>query len=328
MAINFTRRGNGRTYFTGNTYPVRAEIRRIGGWWDGREWSILSSAMSNDALEDFVDECNGADVAPEAPVAPSPPPPATNGPTRRAGLVGQVKANGTGASPVKSISYLCYYIPTATRFPNPSGALRRRAVRMDGSVWAIPTELVPHSLVNRMLLAGCVVNVVRFADDETEKLLGIVKANLDREIAQAEERMKQAEAEATATMEAAGVDAPTEHAARLARRAAAAEYRKTIERLNKTAQARMEDYRQAARVFGFRSDPVRGRIAEAAGRANALALGAAAKAAAYVEAARKAAEIDPTSHVARAAANDEIPAGPLYDHLQDHGVDAPGLIDG
>lgn len=77
-----------------------------------------------------------------------------------------------------------YDIPTDSGFPNPSGYLRRFAVRINKSDWVMSESDVPHPLILEMLKVGATPRVVRFHDSENMKLVRMAIESLREEIAE------------------------------------------------------------------------------------------------------------------------------------------------
>jgi hypothetical protein len=91
------------------------------------------------------------------------------------------------------VSLFYYWIP-AGAFPNPSPALRRIGNWVDGSVWWIPTHLLPYNLIHRMKEAGVDCNDVPLDPAAAEKMLAIVRRDMrKRAIAAAAAVQKAAE---------------------------------------------------------------------------------------------------------------------------------------
>ena len=93
-----------------------------------------------------------------------------------------------------------YDIPQSVGFPNPSGKLRSRGIRINLSCWIIPETRVPWALIEEMECAGVSVETVRFAESERDNLIrlaknaiasemGRVKAAFEKSVADAEKKI-------------------------------------------------------------------------------------------------------------------------------------------
>jgi hypothetical protein len=87
---------------------------------------------------------------------------------------------------------LIYDIPEASDFPNPSGVLRRVAVRINLSCWVIPEHLIPYELLGRMAEAGASWHTVKFDSTEGKKLVTMAVNSLRQELADAVRRSETA----------------------------------------------------------------------------------------------------------------------------------------
>ena len=106
------------------------------------------------------------------------------------------------------LSLFIYDIPESTEFPNPSGTLRRRALRINLSCWVVEEGRTPWNLINRMSSAKCNVHLLPFSEEATPELLRMAVADMARELRDAaareraslkrlDERLRQVESDPT-----------------------------------------------------------------------------------------------------------------------------------
>lgn len=209
-------------------------------------------------------------------------------------------------------SQLFYWIPEASKFPNPSGVLRRIAVRLDGSVWAIPTHLVPWSLCNEMTEAGVTWYVLRFDESEAQNLAKIAHDHLAKEIRAVEARARKSLASAQADYEK-----PPEGKEPMT----VAGFEKRVEKAVQRAKELLGDLESAAKVFEI--DPDTLPVQWAAAQADLIGQAARAKARIYAGAGVKAAEVNPLDGpaIANAVKADAIPVNVVADFLLENGAE-------
>ncbi|HJZ56144.1 MAG TPA: hypothetical protein VKE74_14345, partial [Gemmataceae bacterium] len=68
---------------------------------------------------------------------------------------------------------LIYDIPEHSTVANPSGRLRRTAVRVNLFCWVIREGDIPYALLNTMATGGATWHVVKFDAGEAGKLIGM-----------------------------------------------------------------------------------------------------------------------------------------------------------
>src|SRR5262245_3245684 len=86
---------------------------------------------------------------------------------------------------------LVYDIPDAADLANPTPALRGRGVRVNLSCWVVPEDRIPYHLLAEMERRGATWHVVRFADDQLDKLVAMARATITKHMAEAERRAAQ-----------------------------------------------------------------------------------------------------------------------------------------
>src|SRR5262245_46907399 len=84
---------------------------------------------------------------------------------------------------------LIYDIPEGRGIANPSRSLYRRGVRVNLSCWVIPEERIPYYRLRELGMKGATWHVVRFADDQIEILLDMIRESLNKQIKDAETRL-------------------------------------------------------------------------------------------------------------------------------------------
>lgn len=200
---------------------------------------------------------------------------------------------------------------------NPSGFLRRIAVRVNLSCWVIPEGDIPYNLLNNLRRAGATWHVVRFAPEEGRKLIEMAIESLRKEVSEAVSRSTTARQNAEEQLDQErDMTDPSEVAKaeqRFLRRAEGIQNR--YEELTAGLEA-------AAAKFGIAPRALNLNAANAA--INAIKAGMEVRAEAFAKAAA-AAKADGTQNGAilgQMAQQDNLPAGILADHLRDNGQDA------
>lgn len=212
----------------------------------------------------------------------------------------------TQISQLRPVFY-SYDIPERAKIKNPSRFLRRRAIRINLSVWCMPEAMIPYALTEKLEAAGATVYCVAFDAREAENMLAILTDALvkdaKRAVARAEAAIGKAErklAESKDSIET--TQASFDYAA---------------EKAVKRAEALLGDFREAAKVFGIDENTLP--IAASYKAVSALQAAASNRAKHYVEMARAAAQISPA--IGEAAQRDQMAPGALVDLLEENGVD-------
>lgn len=204
-------------------------------------------------------------------------------------------------------SLILYDIPASSKIDNPSGQLRRHAVRINLSCWVCPEHAVPLPLLKELGDAGAVWHVLRFDAAEGPKLVKMVVTALKKEIAEnvarGETCLDEA-AERHLNNDEISKEARNE---RYALRAGA-----IVDRLNEL----VEDLTVAAKQFGI--DPKRLNLAGARRAIEAMDLGWHKRVEVMVKAKKKA-KGKKGSTTTAALADADAPAGVLADALQETG---------
>lgn len=206
---------------------------------------------------------------------------------------------------------LIYDIPERSKVGNPSNRLRSMAVRVNLSCWVIREGDIPYVLLNDMAAGGATWHVVRFDAGESEKLVGMAREALIRDIREALRRANRSAAVAAQPIEAGENTANT-------RAAFVERVRPLVRRMNRL----LADARKAAERFGI--DPASVSVDDAAAAVRALQSGMYARARAYADAAALVRQLGDEA-MANAAAADLVPAGILADDIDDRGGDASAL---
>lgn len=206
---------------------------------------------------------------------------------------------------------LIYDIPERSSVKNPSDRLRSMAVRVNLSCWVIREGDIPYMLLNDMAKGGATWHIVRFDAGESEKLIGMAREALIRDIRDALRRADHSANSAAQPIEA-GENTADNRAALIER------VRPLVRRVNRL----LADTRRVAERFGI--DPASISIDDAAASVRALQAGMYARARVYADAAAKVRELGDDA-MANAAAADLVPAGILADDIDDRGGDATAL---
>lgn len=199
-------------------------------------------------------------------------------------------------------------------YPNPSGFLRSRAVRVNLSCWVVPDGMIPHTLLHDMQAASCRVNYVRFADDEAQNLIRLAADLLREEAARAVESARESVRRAAERQEGEDELSPEKAEARC---------RKAVSGAARKMQILLGDLERAAAAFGIRQDTLP--LEEAAMSIRVIQSAALRRAEAYAKAARRARLVGAGDGLGEAAVADTVPPGVLADYLEDRGEDVSEL---
>lgn len=212
-----------------------------------------------------------------------------------------------------------YDIPDASDYPNPSGVLRRYAVRLNLSCWLMDAGDIPNAMIGEMLDANCDPHTFRFDPADSKKLLTVAVAKLSREIdmavrsaARSAQNAASQLATATATT---GMSAEDAHA-RYEKRAAA---------VNARLDVLKGDLAAAAERLGINPEAIKlDRLALAG---NELRDEMATRARAYLDAARaaEATGTDTGRAIAAAIRSDTMDPMVAADFLDENGGDGSDL---
>lgn len=145
-------------------------------------------------------------AAPVQPISVAPKAPAVAAPVNAA--PGFVASQYESAAKGLTLSMFFYYIPDVAirerKCTNPSGFLRTRGMRLDGSVWLMPTGSIPQTLVNTLQNAGASVYSFPYDASATAGLLQAAVEFTNREIAGFKARAEASRAAAAAELVEAG----------------------------------------------------------------------------------------------------------------------------
>lgn len=217
--------------------------------------------------------------------------------------------------PFPACSLFVYDIPKKSGFPNPSGLLRSRAVRINLSCWVVPNGNEPSALLDRMTKAGVKWKFVKFDPSDGENLMETcilaLTADIKLAVARAAKSVKTAQDKA-----GVGVDARKE--CRLYTKRAGG----TVSRMKKMLAA----FRKVTDTFGIDADRHLN-LSDAENAVSGLSEAVKARSALYaqaVEDCRALADVDAVA-MATAAAQDACPWWALAEFLEDRGEDVGAL---
>ena len=94
--------------------------------------------------------------------------------------------NAVAAKAVRENFRAClvvYDIPTGGEAANPSARFKRAGVRINYSCWIVPLHLVPLLKLSELKGQGADVEIVEFAEGETDKIIAMAQSALRKEIA-------------------------------------------------------------------------------------------------------------------------------------------------
>jgi hypothetical protein len=210
----------------------------------------------------------------------------------------------------QSLTMLMYDIPDAAEIANPSGRLRRIGLRLNLSVWLVPTGSVPHTLINELIAVGSSVITAPYDTTATAGLLAAAIGFANREVTAAVKRAEESKAAAEAELNSPEGD-PNQK-----RRV----YDRKMAAIAKRLELLADEMKTGAAVFGLS-----GAINFGGLRSTATTLAAATttKAAAYANATAELAAVgtaDATA-MANAMGADAVPFAPAADMLRDNGKD-------
>lgn len=207
-------------------------------------------------------------------------------------------------------------------YPNPSARLYRFGFRVDGSVWVLNSDHLPHNLLddfaeqqrrNPRFLWG----IVPYSGKANATLIDMCRAQIAREIEEAQER----NAESLANMQATHLEALASAKSARERELADNQFRYQETALGKRAKKLLDDLTEAAKVFGL--DPANLPIINARQQLQGLMALAKTRAHLYAQATQAVAE----TPMANAAQSSEVNPGILADYIEENGGDATALRD-
>lgn len=209
---------------------------------------------------------------------------------------------------------LYYYIPKVRDnrgrerdvFPNPSNILRRIGYRVDGSVWVIPSDRLPWTLIGDMQgTIGVTCQEVEFSKAEAAKLSKIALETLQK---------LTTDAVNTVTDKAQTEYDPEQWGSE-------EDWQKAVAAMTRTAARKatrlLADYRNAAEGFGVSAEDLR--LESCQSQIRVLEMISRNKAQIWKAGTAKLRKIDPA--LARAAEQDELPPAVMADRLRDDGDD-------
>lgn len=215
-------------------------------------------------------------------------------------------------------SLLMYDIPQGGGFPNPSGYLRSRALRINLSIWVVDQDRTPWNLLHEMSNAQPRVDwhMIEFSEGATEAILKLAHANIVRELVEAQQR----EAESLARIDRQLAEAEA-NLANGPRTMQAAEKRHARERASclKRTEKLVKDLETACRMFGM--DMTGLPFAQHWQRVASIRALNGARAEFYTQMA----EAVRDTPMAAAAANNEVPADVLADYAEERGMETTAV---
>lgn len=207
--------------------------------------------------------------------------------------------------------FLSYDIPDRSNIQNPSPFLRRRAARIQLSVWVVSEANMPHARIQSWRERGANVYVVKFDAAEAENLIVMVHEGLKREAEIAKKRAEKAIESAEKAMSESKDGADS----------AFASFEFKCQKALKRVETIMGDLEHAAGLFGIDAESVP--TVNCLSAVRALQQSAFRRAEHYVEMAKAAAQIGGEGqHIADLAQADEMNPLVLANYLEDNGVDA------
>lgn len=204
-------------------------------------------------------------------------------------------------------------------FPDPCGTLRRLAIPITESVWAIQDSRIPWHMLDGMSKADVTWHTVDFASDQAEKLVGMAIQTITKRVKEAEESLAESIKGYDEKLNANG-QLPAE--SQLPSDVAAQKHRVGCRAAVLRQQRLLRDLEEAAKAFGV-SEATADRFASMRNTVSSLGNVAQAKAEAYMQMASQAVG----TPMQAAAASGEVPASVLADYLEDEGKDVSSVRD-
>jgi hypothetical protein len=198
-----------------------------------------------------------------------------------------------------------YDIPERSTVRNPSKRFRRCGARVNLSCWVIPEANIPWNTLQGIEEGGGNWHVVRFADEESEKLVQMAEKAILADLERAIRSMEKSLTRAQERLNSDGEDAYDLKTYEGRMKSVLQSTRKTIDALQ-VAATNFE--------LDFGSNLLAARLAiDSSEKAAKL------RAKAYSDLTKQIQSIDPGLH--NAAQDDDLPVGILMDRLQDEGID-------
>lgn len=209
------------------------------------------------------------------------------------------------------LTMLMYDIPERAEIANPSGRLRMIGVRLNLSVWIVPTASIPYNLINQLQNAGADVHTADYDASASAGLLRTAVNVMNKELKAAQDRANVSAAEALAELNADDGTNPNTK-----RRV----YERKINAITKRLNQLADELTAGAKVFGVTGAVNFGGMRQAA---RSMQGNLTARATLYANSATTLREIGTTSAIAMAAAveADAVPAVIVADMIQDDGRD-------
>lgn len=219
---------------------------------------------------------------------------------------------------VSDACLLIYDIPERSEVANPSGKLRRVAVRINLSCWVIREGDIPYYLLDEMRQGGATWHVVRFDAAEGGKIVGMAIAAMKKELKDAIDR-------ARAALEAASQRVQDG-------RDSAAEFEQRVRANIRRHRQLIQDLTAAAQRFGI--DAGAAGIGDAATAVACIQTAMVERARLYADAARRLRQTGTSlgAGMAAAAEGDRpsggavLHAGVMADVMDENGVDGAAAL--
>jgi hypothetical protein len=213
----------------------------------------------------------------------------------------------TNATATRALSFLMYDIPEVSNLDNPSCRLRRLGVRINKSVWIIPTESMPYMLLNSLTEGGAVWHSAPFADNAGEALVAMGTAFLTKEIQEMTARLEESFREYGNKLDSTEVTTEDE------RQAAAKKYQSSIRAAIRRCERMLEESAEGAAAVGIDVTTLSGLKEDMCKRASAVYTAAHIRANTYALAVAQIADSNPLKAVAES--DEGIPSYVLADIL-------------
>jgi hypothetical protein len=204
---------------------------------------------------------------------------------------------------------------------NPSGLLRRIAVRVNLSCWVIPEGNIPYTVLHHMQENGATWHVVKFDVDETPKLLQMCISAIRSDIRNTLERARQSMNRAGQSLLTPDSDPNIEEL-----RQSHIKYCKASKAIVKRLRGYLADMEVVSGQFGIPSTTVN--LPTATQAIFALQSTMQQRARMYVQSINQlSAKLGQTNPVVRTAKQNGIPAVVMADYMDDNGMNGKPLRD-
>lgn len=208
------------------------------------------------------------------------------------------------------VSLLLYDIPETSKYPNPSGVLRRRALRVNLSCWIVDQQRIPWTILEEMTSSNVDWHLWDFDSGATQKILQKACISMRRELEENAAREKDSLDRAERQRDEVLNNPESTHTDVVR---ANNKYEKDRTLILKRSEKLVKDLEEAANSFNL--DMTQFPFGRNYERVNALRTLQGSRAQLYAELAEKMKD----TPIGKAASESEVPAEILADYAEEHG---------